>query len=52
MKYTELYFAIQTYGFFIMLGILALLIVFQGVYFLVNKIKKRKNKKEKENERE
>lgn len=40
---------IQTYGFFIVLGILALLLVGLGVYAVVRKIK-RKIKKNKEND--
>lgn len=51
MSYTEIYFMIQTYGFFIMLGILALLLVGCGVYAIARKIK-RKTKKNKENENE
>jgi hypothetical protein len=47
MSYTEIYFMLQTYGFFIVLGILALLLVGLGVYAVVRKIK-RKIKKNKE----
>jgi hypothetical protein len=47
MNYTEIYFMIQTYGFFVMLGILALLLVGCGVYMIARKIK-RKIKKNKE----
>lgn len=47
MSYTEIYFMIQTYGFFVLLGVLALLIVGWGIYVIVRKIK-RKIKKNKE----
>ena len=51
MSYTEIYFMIQTYGFFALLGVFALLIIGGGVYAIVRKIK-RKIKKDKENENE
>lgn len=50
MSYTEIYFMLQTYGFFIVLGILALLLVGLGVYAVVRKIK-RKIKRNKENKK-
>lgn len=45
MIWTEFYFMIQTYGFFIMLGILGLMIVACGIWWLVFKIKKLKRRK-------
>lgn len=45
MTWTEFYFMIQTYGFFIMLGILGLMIVAYGIWWLVFKIKKLKRRK-------
>jgi large-conductance mechanosensitive channel len=41
---------IQTYGFFIMLGIFALMVIGWGIFWLVHTIKRRKRKKYKENE--
>lgn len=49
MSYTEIYFMLQTYGFFALLGVFALLIVGWGVYAVVRKIK-RKIKKNKESD--
>lgn len=45
MTWTEFYFMIQTYGFFIMLGILGLMIIAYGIWWLVFKIKKLKRRK-------
>lgn len=49
MNYTEIYFMLQTYGFFVMLGVLALLIVGWGIYVIMHKIK-RKIKRNKESD--
>ena len=48
MKHTEFYFMIQTYAFFIMLGIFALMVIGWGIFWLVDSIKERKIKKYKE----
>ena len=49
MKYTELYFMIQTYGFFILLGIFGLAVVTYGIWCLIDWIKnKKRNKKRKQ----
>lgn len=56
MKWTEIYFQIQTYGLFIMLGILFATLLYCGVLLIIAKIiqkqnpKNKKGKKEQQNE--